>query len=51
MIIRVARLDVSLYIALEQGSNPAERAYVFHINKNAIEAIPVDAWLEREVFS
>ena len=46
MIVRVARSDVSLYPTLEQGSTPAERAYAFHINKNAIEAIPANARLK-----
>ena len=34
---------------MEQGSTPAEFAYAFHINKNAIEAIPADACLQIDI--
>ena len=49
VIIHIARSDVSLYPTLEQGSTPAERAYAFHTNKNAIEAIPADACLKIDI--
>ena len=43
VIVHIAKLEISLYPRLEQGCTPAECVYVFHINKNAIEAIPADA--------
>ena len=49
MIICIARSDVSIYPTLEQGSTPADRAYVFLINKNVIEAIPTDACLKIDI--
>ena len=43
VVVRITKSDILLYPMLEQDSTPAERAYAFHINKNAIEAIAADA--------
>ena len=49
VIVRVAKSDVSLYPVLELDALPAERAYAFTINKNAIETVSADARLKLDV--
>ena len=49
VIVRIAKLDVSLYPNLEQGTIPAEHAYDFPINKNPIENVSADARLKLDI--
>jgi hypothetical protein len=49
VIVRVAKSDISLYPVLELDALPAERAYAFTINKNAIETVSADARLKLDV--
>ena len=49
VIVRVNKSDVSLYPVLELDAQPAERAYAFTINKNAIENVPADVRLKLDV--
>ena len=46
VIVRVAELDVSLYPMLQHRWSVDERVYAFWVNKNAIKAIPINAFME-----
>ena len=49
VIVCAAKSDVSLYPNLEQSAAPAERAYAFLINKNAIKNVSTDARLKLDI--